>query len=137
MVMDVHLAESWSLHSSILQLLPPVVRQPDVLRQYLTAVLSFVLHWQEKDTAWFILPNEIQAARISEEVWNTLVEIHSHFSMVEVFALAMFMVSLCYHPHAINTTIRDHIPNPPKVNYAVDCSETELLSIEQVQSSFK
>ena len=70
-------------------------------------------------------------------MWNTLVEIHSHFSMVEVFALAMFMVSLRYHAHSINTTIRDHIPNPPKVNYAVDRSETELLSIEQTQSSFK
>jgi hypothetical protein len=46
-------------------------------------------------------------------------------------------VSLRDHAHTINTIILDHIPTPPKVNYAVDRSENDLLSLQQTQSSFK
>jgi hypothetical protein len=121
--------------------LPPVVGQPVFYANLWRLFCPLFLlhsHRQENDAEWFRLLNLIRVGDITEEVWNTLVEIHGRFSMGEVLPCATFIVSLRKYAHQINTAILEHIPSEPKVNYAVDRGETgELLSLEQTSSSFK
>jgi PIF1-like helicase/Helitron helicase-like domain at N-terminus len=120
--------------------LPPVVGQPvfyaNIWKLFCPLFLTYS-HRQAGDPALVTLLNEVRVGRISDETWNTLVEIHARFSMSEVLQKATFIVSLRKHAQAINSTILSYIPNPPMVKYAVDRSETEVLSLEQTESSFK